>query len=554
MNCFFIFLFKNWLGPFGIFSTSLTLFIVSIFFLFLNLCYLNSFGFFFFVDFGRWFFILDIIDSNFIFIVDNLSILVSLLVLFLSIFAQYFGSEYMYREAFIIRLLYLLNMFITSVIFLFFVFDFFLILIIWELIGLFSLFLVNFYSTRVYTLKAALKTFIFSRLSDLCIFLVYLFFILIFFTTDFSIIFLKVPFFSFYNLYIYVWGLNLLNLLALLIVCSGLIKAAQFFFHTWLPDAMEAPTPASALIHSSTLVIMGIYFIIRFSIIFEFSFFSNYFLSIIGAITIAFGSISASFQNDIKKLVAYSTISQMGYLFCGCGFLCYNEVIFYLAIHALNKAFLFILVGYIVHFFNGNTDLRFMGSFYFYSLDLAFILIIISLNLTGLPFTSGFIAKEFLIFQTFRDVFILFFVRFCWLVSFIFTPLYMLLLNLLVMFYSKSAPALLYSSTSNFFFKQFFYKKIYSELDFSFVFSKLTAFLLFFFYCYINLFGEFFLFIHFNILTLNNSLLFTFLTNQSVSLFSLHFLSTTFLLYYLNWIIAVLFFFSLHSLFKFFIY
>lgn len=176
---------------------------------------------------------------------------------------------------------------------------------------------------------------------------------------------------------------------------------------------MEAPTPASALIHSSTLVIMGIYFIIRFSIIFEFSFFSNYFLSIIGAITIAFGSISASFQNDIKKLVAYSTISQMGYLFCGCGFLCYNEVIFYLAIHALNKAFLFILVGYIVHFFNGNTDLRFMGSFYFYSLDLAFILIIISLNLTGLPFTSGFIAKEFLIFQTFRDVFILFFVRFC---------------------------------------------------------------------------------------------------------------------------------------------
>jgi len=176
---------------------------------------------------------------------------------------------------------------------------------------------------------------------------------------------------------------------------------------------MEAPTPASALIHSSTLVIMGIYFIVRFNILFEFSSLANILLALIGSTTIAFGAISASFQNDIKKLVAYSTVSQMGYLFCGCGFLCYNEVMFYLAIHALNKAFLFIIVGYIVHFFNGSTDLRFMGSFYLYAIDIVFILIIISLNLTGLPYTSGFLAKEFLLFQTFKDEFILYFIRVC---------------------------------------------------------------------------------------------------------------------------------------------
>jgi len=174
---------------------------------------------------------------------------------------------------------------------------------------------------------------------------------------------------------------------------------------------MEAPTPASALIHSSTLVIMGIYFIIRFSLIFEFTFFANLFLIVCGSLTIAFGAISATFQNDIKKLVAYSTISQMGYLFCGCGFMCYNEVMFYLAIHALNKAFLFIIVGYLVHFFLGNTDLRFMGSLYFYSIDIVFLLIFISFNLMGLPYTSGFIAKEFLLFQTLHDEILVYIVR-----------------------------------------------------------------------------------------------------------------------------------------------
>ena len=126
---------------------------------------------------------------------------------------------------------------------------------------------------------------------------------------------------------------------------------------------MEAPTPASALIHSSTLVIAGIYLIIRFSVLFEFTVLTNYYLALLGAVTLSFSSITAIFQNDIKKLVAYSTISQIGYLVCGCGFCCYEEVLIYLIIHALNKAFLFILVGYIVHFFNANTDMRQMGGF-----------------------------------------------------------------------------------------------------------------------------------------------------------------------------------------------
>lgn len=176
---------------------------------------------------------------------------------------------------------------------------------------------------------------------------------------------------------------------------------------------MEAPTPASALIHSSTLVVAGIFLIIRFSILFEFTVFTNYYLAVLGSLTLAFGAISAIFQNDIKKLVAYSTISQIGYLVCGCGFCCYEEVFLYLIIHALNKAFLFILVGYFVHFFNGNTDLRQMGGAYIYSFDISILLCGVCFNLAGLPYSAGFLGKEFLLFQVLRDDFLSILVRAC---------------------------------------------------------------------------------------------------------------------------------------------
>lgn len=176
---------------------------------------------------------------------------------------------------------------------------------------------------------------------------------------------------------------------------------------------MEAPTPASALIHSSTLVVAGVFLVIRFAILFEFTVFTNYYLVLLGALTLSFGAITATFQNDIKKLVAYSTISQIGYLVCGCGFCCYEEVLIYLIIHALNKAFLFVLVGYTVHFFSGNTDMRQMGGAYLYSFDMAALLFGVCFNLAGLPYSAGFLGKEFLLFQVLRDDFVSLFVRGC---------------------------------------------------------------------------------------------------------------------------------------------
>lgn len=211
------------------------------------------------------------IDSNLVFCIDSLALISSLLVLVLTLFALYFGVEYMYREAFINRLLYLLNLFATSVVFLFFCYDYFLILFAWECIGLFSFLLVNFYSTRIYTIKAALKTFVFSRISDMFMFISFSSALVLYNSTDLALIFIQTPFLMFHYVFIGTISIHFLTLFSSTLALSGGIKAAQFFSHVWLPDAMEAPTPASALIHSSTLVVAGVFLIIRFSVVFEFT-------------------------------------------------------------------------------------------------------------------------------------------------------------------------------------------------------------------------------------------------------------------------------------------
>lgn len=211
---------------------SSSIFIVAVIFLLIGALFFQlGTGAVWFVDFGRIFFLFDVIDINLVLLSDTLGLTAAILVLTLTLSAQYFGVEYMYREAFVLRLVYLLNFFATSVVFLFFVYDFFLILVVWELIGLFSLLLVNFYSTRIYTVKAAFKTFLFSRFSDFFIFIVFFFFVLILNSTDLSVLFLKIPFFVFFNVYISGIGFNMLNLLGFFIVIAGGVKAAQFFFH-----------------------------------------------------------------------------------------------------------------------------------------------------------------------------------------------------------------------------------------------------------------------------------------------------------------------------------
>jgi NADH-quinone oxidoreductase subunit L len=536
-HCLFIIFFKKWIGPLGTFYGSLITFSFCLGLAVNELFIILRTGQYYYVDFGRWFFCLDIIDSHLVFCIDSLALTAAILVLLLTTFALYFGVEYMYREAFINRLLYLLNLFATSVIFLFFCYDYFLVMFAWECIGLFSFLLVNFYSTRIYTIKAALKTFVFSRISDMFMFTSFLLTLVVFNTTDLSLIFLQTPFMAFHYLFFGTTALHFLTFFSTCLVLSGGIKAAQFFAHVWLPDAMEAPTPASALIHSSTLVVAGVFLIIRFGVVLEFTLLTNHLLIVLGALTLSFGSITAIFQNDIKKLVAYSTISQIGYLVCGCGFGCYEEVLIYLIIHALNKAFLFVLVGYTVHFFNGNTDMRQMGGAYLYSFDIAVLLFGVCLNLAGLPYSAGFLGKEFLLFQVLRDDFLSLFVRGCWIVSFFFTPIYMFILVFVVFFGPKKGVLMSYLPYWLTFFKTNFWlvfntftnkvnlqKAVYLNLyqfQFTIITSRTTIYVLFLFWCFFFFFGEFLLLITFNMNTLNElipSNYFTFFKTHTIFL------------------------------------
>ncbi len=529
-------------------------------------------GHYYYFDLGRWFFCLDLIDSHLVFCVDSLALIATILVLTLTALALYFGVEYMYREAFINRLLYLLNLFATSVIFLFFCYDFFLIMFAWECIGLFSFLLVNFYSMRIYTIKAALKTFIFSRISDMFMFISFILSISIFNTTDLSLLFIQIPFMTFHYLFIGNLAFHFLTVFSFTIALSGLIKAAQFFFHVWLPDAMEAPTPASALIHSSTLVVAGVFLIIRFSILFEFTILTNYFLALLGAVTLAFGAITATFQHDIKKLVAYSTISQIGYLVCGCGFCCYEEVLLYLIVHALNKAFLFILVGYIVHFFNGNTDMRQMGGIHLYSFDIAVLLFGVCFNLAGLPYSAGFFGKEFLLFQILKDDFLSYIVRACWLVSFFFTPIYMFILVFIVIFNPKRGVLGTYSSFWNvryFFNLQLVLNTLkntpasYSNINFYFlhrfqftlITCRTTIYLLFGFWLFFFFLGEFLLLTLFNYSNLTDTIpsnfFFSFKTHTMYSLLTLSATLSNVIMFYILFFTASAFIFLLNLRYKF---
>lgn len=177
---------------------------------------------------------------------------------------------------------------------------------------------------------------------------------------------------------------------------------------------MEAPTPASALIHSSTLVVMGVYLLLRFSGCFINSLQLLNYIAIVGAMTVAYGSIFAILTSDLKKMVAYSTISQIGYLICGFGFLAIYETLYYLIVHALCKALLFVFVGSIIHLCGGMTTLRKMGGIFYTKPFVGFGLFILCTALAGCPYTAGFLAKDFLILHFFSTYSVSsFFIFFC---------------------------------------------------------------------------------------------------------------------------------------------
>lgn len=253
----------------------------------------------------------------------------------------------------------------------------------WEGIGLLSYCLINFWHTRIYANLAALKAVFVNKIGDLFLFLAMGALFSQYCTLDYITLFLLASNDDYY-----------LDFAATMLVLAAAVKSAQILLHTWLPDAMEGPTPVSALLHAATMVTAGIYLLTRCSPLIELSTNAKTLCVLIGTLTCVFAASIGLLQVDIKRIIAFSTCSQLGYMFLICGLSGYNFAMFHLFNHAFFKALLFLSAGSIIHGLNDEQDLRRMGGI-IKIFPLTYICFVIgTLALIGFPFLSGFFSKD----------------------------------------------------------------------------------------------------------------------------------------------------------------
>ena len=267
----------------------------------------------------------------------------------------------------------------------------------WEGVGLCSYFLIGFWFKKESANAAAIKAFVVNRVGDfgfaLGIFLIFY----LFGTVNYSEVFQQIPTVIDKNLSFLGFEVKAIDLICLLLFIGAMGKSAQILLHTWLPDAMEGPTPVSALIHAATMVTAGVFLVVRCSPIYEYSPLILNLITIVGMTTALFAATVALVQTDIKKIIAYSTCSQLGYMFFAAGVGAYNVAMFHLFTHAFFKALLFLGSGSVIHAFKDEQDINNMGGVW-KKLPYTYALMIIgTLALTGFPFLSGFYSKDAII-------------------------------------------------------------------------------------------------------------------------------------------------------------
>ena len=267
----------------------------------------------------------------------------------------------------------------------------------WEGVGLCSYFLIGFWFKKDTANSAAIKAFLVNRVGDfglaLGIFLIFY----LFGTVNYSEVFELIP--SVIDKKLSFLGIEVqaIDLICLLLFVGAMGKSAQILLHTWLPDAMEGPTPVSALIHAATMVTAGVFLVVRCSPIYEYSELALNVITVVGMSTAFFAATVALVQTDIKKIIAYSTCSQLGYMFFATGVGAYNVAMFHLFTHAFFKALLFLGSGSVIHAFKEEQNINKMGGVW-KKLPYTYILMVVgTLALTGFPFLSGFYSKDAII-------------------------------------------------------------------------------------------------------------------------------------------------------------
>ena len=337
------------------------------------------------------------LDVNWSMLIDPLSAIMLVVVTLVSSLVHIYSIGYMSHDPHKPRFMAYLSLFTFAMLMLVTSDNFLQLFFGWEGVGLCSYFLIGFWFKKESANAAAIKAFVVNRVGDfgfaLGIFLIFY----LFGTVNYSEVFQQIPSVVDKNLFFLGLEVKAIDLICLLLFIGAMGKSAQILLHTWLPDAMEGPTPVSALIHAATMVTAGVFLVVRCSPIYEYSPLILNLITIVGMTTAFFAATVALVQTDIKKIIAYSTCSQLGYMFFAAGVGAYNVAMFHLFTHAFFKALLFLGSGSVIHAFKDEQNINNMGGVwkklpYTYSL-----MIIGTLALTGFPFLSGFYSKDAII-------------------------------------------------------------------------------------------------------------------------------------------------------------
>lgn len=333
-------------------------------------------------------------NVNWGFLFDTLSATILVVITFISFLVHLYSLEYISKDPHLPRFISYLSLFTFFILILVSGDNFLQIFVGWEGVGLCSYLLINFWFTRIQANKAAIKAMLVNRIGDFGLALGIFTIFTSFDSIDYSLVFALAPALkgqSFYFLGVY---FDTLNLIGFLLFVGAVGKSAQLGLHTWLPDAIEGPTPVSALIHAATIVTAGVFLLGRCSPLLEYANTCLCIITLVGGLTAFFAATTGLVQNDLKRVIAYSTCSQLGYIIFACGLSHYNVGVFHLANHAFFKALLFLGAGSVIHGIADEQDIRKIGGLrrllpFTYS-----IIVIGSFSLIGLPFLTGFYSKD----------------------------------------------------------------------------------------------------------------------------------------------------------------
>ena len=321
---------------------------------------------------------------NLAYLVDPLTCIMLLVVTGVGFLIHVYSVGYMHGEAGFTRFFTYMNLFMVSMLLLVMGNNYVVLFIGWEGVGLCSYLLIGYYYDKVSAAKAATKAFVVNRIGDagflLAIFLVFINFK----TLDYTKVFAQAGQLS----------PEMATAIALCLLVGAVGKSAQLPLYTWLPDAMEGPTPVSALIHAATMVTAGVYMIVRNHAIYDLSPTAMSVVGVVGGCTALFAATIGLVQTDIKRVLAYSTVSQLGYMFLGCGIGAYTAAIFHLMTHAFFKALLFLSAGSVIHALSGEQDIRKMGGLRSKIPMTHWLFFIGTVAIAGIPPLAGFWSKD----------------------------------------------------------------------------------------------------------------------------------------------------------------